>query len=339
MRRNRIAVYGATALMVCACSAAWSRDDAAPQWALDAAKIATPANVGAAAAVLLSDDYLITVDAGNHAIERERFAIRILQPQGRKYARCDAEYDNDEKLNYFRAWTIAADGKQFQARDRDFIDVGAYAAPIEQFSERFRSLNPPAADPGAVVTCEIERHLRPYIHAEIWQLQYTIPVVHESLELQLPPAGHYAESWSRFERQKPIETGPERLRWEVHDVPALNLENLRATPAWEALAGRTEIKWGEMAVNGVEAQWRVLGQWQDQLDEHRTDPTPEITGQVQTLIAGAPDLYTKLSRITSYIQKNVRYFIVEKGLGGCSHTTQATFIAISTVTAKTKRRC
>jgi hypothetical protein len=33
-------------------------------------------------------------------------------------------------------------------------------------------------------------------------------------------------------------------------------------------------------------------------------------------VAGAPDLYTRLSRITSYIQENVRYFVIEKGIGG-----------------------
>ena len=35
-----------------------------------------------------------------------------------------------------------------------------------------------------------------------------------------------------------------------------------------------------------------------QLEEHRPDPTPEITAKAQELTAGAPDLYTKLSRVT-----------------------------------------
>ena len=36
----------------------------------------------------------------------------------------------------------------------------------------------------------------------------------------------------------------------------------------------------------------------------------------QKLTAGAPDFYTKLSRITESIQKNVRYFVVMRGIGG-----------------------
>ena len=37
---------------------------------------------------------------------------------------------------------------------------------------------------------------------------------------------------------------------------------------------------------------------------------------MRALIAGAPDFYTKLSRIADSIQKNIRYFVVMRGIGG-----------------------
>ena len=92
-------------------------------------------------------------------------------------------------------------------------------------------------------------------------------------------------------------------------MPALDLENIKSAPPWSALAARMSVKWGDSAVKGADGQWRQIGLWTEQLEQHRTDPTPEITAKTQELIAGAPDLYTKLSRITSYIQKNVRYFV------------------------------
>jgi 1-acyl-sn-glycerol-3-phosphate acyltransferase len=76
------------------------------------------------------------------------------------------------------------------------------------------------------------------------------------------------------------------------------------------------VLWGDAAVDGKDNQWRAIGQWTTTLQEHRPDPSPEITAQTQTLIAGAPDFYTKLSRITEYIQKNIRYFVVMRGIGG-----------------------
>jgi hypothetical protein len=288
----------------------------APDWAVAAAKTPTPASANVSAAVVLFDEFLITVDAQNHAVERERYAVRILKPQGRKHAHCEAWYDIDEKLNYFRSWTITPDGRQLQALEADFTDHGAYAAAVLQFTERVRIVNPPASDPGAVVVCETEEQLRPYMSEEGWSIQSSIPIVSEAFELVLPPGGRFAEAWHNFPPVKPIEVGSNHLRWEIKDMPALDLENLHATPPWRALAARVAVKWGDSAVNGVDAQWRAIGLWQDQLEQHRTDPTPEITAKAQELSAGAPDLYTKLSRITDYIQKNVRYFIVERGIGG-----------------------
>lgn len=297
-------------------AAAKEKPEPAPQWALDAANTPTPASVGDAPAVILFDEYLITVDEQNHAVERERSAVRILKPQGRGYADCETEYDKDEKLNYFHSWTIEADGRQLQAMDTDFADIGAYGDADMQATERFRILKPPGSDPGAVVTCETEVHLRPYMSSEDWQIQAPIPFVDEALELALPPGGHYAESWGHFIPVKPIETAGNHLRWEIKDVPALDLENLHATPPWEALAARMTVTWGDLAVRGADDQWRAIGVWTDQLEAHRPDPTPEITAEAQELVAGAPDLYTRLSRITSYVQKNIRYFVVEKGIGG-----------------------
>jgi len=311
-----LTVFCAVTLLGSHKAAAKERSQPAPDWAVDAAKTQTPANVGDAPAVLLLHDYLITIDEQGHAVERKRTVIRILKPQGRERGYCGEDYDVDAKLDSFHSWTFTADGRQLQAMDSDYMDVGAYGDADMQFTERVRFVKPPGDDPGAVVACEILHDLRPYVNMEVWGIQDTIPIVDESLELALPAGGHYADSWSHHAPVQPDETADNHLRWEIKDVPALNLENLHATPPWEALAAHMTVMWGENAVKGVDNQWRALGQWEEQLEAHRTDPTPEITAEAQELVAGAPDLYAKLSRITSYIQKNVRYFVIEKGIGG-----------------------
>ena len=297
-------------------AAAKERSQPAPDWAVEAAKTPTPANVGDASAVILLHDYLITVDGQNHAVERKRTVVRILKPQGRERGHCGEDYDIDAKMDSFHAWTITPDGRQLQAMDSDFMDLGAYGDADTQFTERVRFVEPPGDDPGAVIACEIVHDLRPYMNMQVWEIQDSIPVVNESLELALPAGGHYANSWSHYTPFEPVETAENHLRWEARDVPSLDLENFHATPPWEALAAHMTVMWGADAVKGVDNQWRALGQWEEQLEAHRTDPTPEITAETQELVAGAPDLYTKLNRITSYIQKNVRYFIIVKGIGG-----------------------
>jgi hypothetical protein len=287
-----------------------------PQWGLDAAKTPTPAYVKDAAAVILFDEYLETVDAQGHAVEREREAIRILKPQGRKNTGCEVSYDVDEKINYFREWTIAADQKQFQAQETDFVDVGDTGIPIMLSTRKARIVHPAAADVGATIVCESEELLAPYEQETDWHIQSSIPVVFQALEVDLPAGRAHSEAWHKFTPVKPVEVAPNHWRWEVKDMPALDLREVKSHPAWAALAARMSVQWGDAAVEGKDNQWRAIGQWTAKLEEHRPDPTPEITAKTQQLIASAPDFYAKLSRITEYIQKNIRYFVVMRGIGG-----------------------
>jgi hypothetical protein len=99
-------------------------------------------------------------------------------------------------------------------------------------------------------------------------------------------------------------------------MPALDLRELKSGPPHRVLFARMSVHWDDAAAVGKDDQWRAIGQWVTKLQASRPDPSPEITAQTQSLIAGAPDFYTKLSRITEYIQKNIQYFIVERGIGG-----------------------
>jgi hypothetical protein len=289
--------------------------DPVPQWGLDAYKTKTPDYVGDASTVVLYDEYVETIDAQGRATEREREAIRILKPQGRN-SNCEVSYDVDEKINYFRAWTIGADEKQYQAKDTDFADVGGSNVPILQYTEKTRVLHPPAADVGAVVICETEEVLAPYQHEQTWRIQGAEPFVYEAMELDLPAGMKYADSWHQYAAVKPVEVAPNHERWELRDVKALDVRDVKSRPNRVALLGRVSVHWGSAGVEGIDNQWRALGKEYSDLEEHRADPTPEITALAQQLVAGAPDFYTKLKRITEYIQKNIRYFVVERGIGG-----------------------
>jgi hypothetical protein len=124
------------------------------------------------------------------------------------------------------------------------------------------------------------------------------------------------QSWHRFDPVQPAQAVPNHWRWELHDVKALDLRDIPSHPEWAALAARVSVWWGEGAVDGKDNQWRAIGNWVTTLEADRPNPSPEITAETQKLIAGAPDFYAKLSRITDSIQKNIRYFIVERGIGG-----------------------
>jgi hypothetical protein len=288
-----------------------------PDWGLQAAKTHVPDSAKDAAAVILYDEYVETIDAQGRATEREHKVVRILKPQGRNHS-CEVSYDESQKITYFRAWTIAADDKQYQAQDTDFADVGdgLTDTPTMLSTRKTRVAHPPAIDVGATVICESEELMEPYFQEKNWFIQDDVPVVFEALEVDLPSGRDHVDAWHLHDPVKPVEVAPNHWRWEIKDMPALTLRDIPSTPDWLALAARMTVQWGDAAVAGRDAQWRAIGSWVTTLEANRPDPSPEITAKVQTLIAGAPDFYTKLSRITESIQKDIRYFIVMRGIGG-----------------------
>ena len=314
---SRTALTAALLLGVAApTSASWfNKSQPLPQWGLDAAKTKTPEYAKDAAAVILYDEYIETIDSQGRAVEREREAIRVLKPQGRGNT-CAISFDDDQKINYFRVWVIAADEKQYQAQDTDFVDQGDTDVPIMLSTRKTRVVHPPAVDVGATEICESEELMQPYMQEKTWGVQNGIPVVFEALELDLPAGRAQMASWHNHEPVKPIEVAPNHWRWEVKDTAALILRDIPSAPEWQALAARMSVQWGDAAVDGRDAQWRAIGQWVTTLEANRPDPSPEITAKVKDLIAGAPDFYTRLSRITDSIQRDIRYFVVMRGIGG-----------------------
>ena len=88
---------------------------------------------------------------------------------------------------------------------------------------------------------------------------------------------------------------------------------------------------------------RLLGLWVTHLEANRPDPLScKSRPKAQELTSPElPDfLSTKLRDITEYIQKNVRYFIVVRGIGGWqAHYAADIYHAITTETAKTRPHC
>lgn len=300
------------------CSYSWAKDNKNdfPDWATAAIHNQVQDSLKQhAEAIVLYSEHLLTVGADGKSVMRERSVVKILRPHGRDRF-CIANYDVEQKLNFMYGWVQGADGKQYIAKETDFADFGRQEALNLQESLRTRAIKPPAADPGAIVACEYELKLRPYVNEEPWEFQESIPLVDGVFELDLPPGWQYYSVWKNFSPVQPVEVQPNHWRWEVHDVPRLNLSDIPMRPAWAALAARMSAHYGPTVATEPNQRWQQIGIWYQELSAHRTDPSPEISAKAHALADGEQDFFSKLQRITENIQKNVRYFIVEIGIGG-----------------------
>ena len=62
--------------------------------------------------------------------------------------------------------------------------------------------------------------------------------------------------------------------------------------------------------------WQGIGEWYEQLSKDRLVATPEIEAKAKQLTAGKADFYDKTEAIGEFVQKQVRYFVIEMGIGG-----------------------
>ena len=190
-----------------------------PDWLRSLAQQPTKKYADDVNAVMLLDETETTVRDKGDIVEYHRIAFRILRPDGKHFAEYGVPFDKETKLNYLRGWSITAKGQEYEAKDRDNLEVST--STYEIFSDqKVKLIRLPGAEVGTIVGYEFEHKIRPYLFEDWWDFQQAIPVEKSRYTLHLPPSWEYRADWINHSEQKPVETGNTYV-WEVTDVPQL----------------------------------------------------------------------------------------------------------------------
>jgi hypothetical protein len=290
--------------------------NAFPDWIVQAAAARLPSYPSATGAVVLLDDRLVTVGADGRATERERRVLKILRPRGRSYAEVVAPYSKDEKLDSFHAWSIGPDGHQFIVKDQEVHDEALGEWGILYDDLRARTVTPPGADPGGVIAYEVQRHVATYgAQEETWSFQRDIPAARLILEVDLPPNWRHYEAWLHHAPVAGSEIAPNHWRWELTDIPGIDLTDVPMAPSPAALAARMVIHYSATTLPTGDQRWTEIGNWYDTLASNRTEAPQEIAAKSRE-VGGAPDFKTKVQGVAGFMQREIRYVGIEIGIGG-----------------------
>ena len=304
------------AAMLCGASPALASKDSVPDWVREAAAQKLPEYPESTKAVVLLDETSLTVDKDGHAVEHVRHVVKILRPGGREDGYVFVPFDNDSKLLSLHVWSIGPDGHEYAMKDNEIAELGQPGEGGQLYSdERARVANPPGRDPGGVVAYEYEQRKRPYDHEDDWSFQDDIPRLKQSFTLNLPPNYSYATVFAHHDSVKAIDLEGQRYRWNADEVPGIDLEHVPMHPEMEALSGRMTVHFAPTGTPDL-GTWKGVGVLYDQLAHDRMTATPEIAAKAQELTAGMTDFYDKTEAIAEFVQKQIRYFVVEKGIGG-----------------------
>lgn len=291
--------------------------DSVPDWVKSAmAEPGGPYSADTNAVVLL-DETTLTVGNDGRAVEHYRHVVKILRPSGRDEAVVEVPYDKDSKILSLHVWSVAPDGHEYAMKDNEIADAGYYGSSEMYSDERYKLAKAPGRDPGGVVAYEYEQRQPPYEHEASWRFQSDLPRVNQSFTLELPPNYAYVAVWGHHEAVKPIDLEHQRDRWEMNKVPAIDLEHVPMHPSGWALAGRMTVHFGPVDSSRAPlGSWQEIGEWFDDLSRDRLLATPDIAAKAAQLTAGKSDFYDKAEAIGEFVQKDVRYFAVELGVGG-----------------------
>jgi len=268
-------------------------------------------------AVILLDETQTTVQSNGEIETLHRMAVRLLRQEAkRRWSDIEVPFDKDQKISYLKAWTIEANGRELAVGEKDIIEHGLLDSEIYT-DMKVKTLKFPEANPDNVVGFEYVQRKRPYMFEDDWYFQDPSPVVTARLILQLPPGWEYTAKWFNYPEQAPQYPGNSRYVWEVKNLPSIEREP--DMPPWEAVAGWAGVKYfpSDPTLRAkTSGTWKDLGIWYNGLTQTSRVASPQIKAKVAEVTSGISDPVEKIRALTEYMQKNIRYYAVEIGIGG-----------------------
>jgi hypothetical protein len=289
----------------------------APQWMHAQVNAPLPAHDDKTDAVLLYSEKSVAVQSTDKIKTLVRKVYKILRPGGREYGFVEVPFNSFEKVTSLRGWSIPAEGKDYEVKDKDAIEV---ALPKIEGSElvsdvKAKVLRIPAPDPGNIVGYEYEVEEQPLVLQDIWFFQGESPARERHYSLQLPGGWEYKVSWLNYPQVDPTQAGGNRWQWVVRDVKGLRAED--DMPPIRGVAGQMIVTYyppGGPTLGFT--SWQEMGNWYRGLASGRRDASVEIKQKVASLTAPATAPLVKMRELALFVQQDIRYVAIELGIGG-----------------------
>jgi Domain of Unknown Function with PDB structure (DUF3857)/Transglutaminase-like superfamily len=301
----------------------------APQWMHAVVNAPLPSHDEKTDAILLYSETNVNVISADKIKTVERRVYKILRPEGRHLGTAVAYFNSPgEKINWMRGWCIPVQGKDYEVKDKEALEVAPPGVEGGELvsDERAKLLRIPAPDPGNIVGYEYEVESNPLVLMHDWDFQHSVPVREAHYSLHLPPGWEYKESFLNYPEVKPTQSGTGQWDWTVTDVKAIREEE--QMPPWKGLAGKMIVYFlppGGPGNRGF-SDWRQMGTWYWNLEVDRVVASDEIRKKVTDLTSSARTPVEKMHLLAAFVQNDIRYVAIELGIGGWQpHPASAIF--------------
>src|SRR5579884_2778533 len=198
----------------------------APQWMHALVDSPLPSHDEKTEVVLLYSERNVTLLSPEKIKILVRKAYKVLRPEGHSYGTVAIPHGTDEKISNLRGWCIPVQGKDYEVKDNDNLDISLPNVDgselIDDVKERILSI--PAADPGNIVGYEYEEEKTPLVLQDIWYFQDTSPVRESRYSVQIPEGWEYKASWLNGPEVQAVQTSKNQFQWILTDIKAISQE-------------------------------------------------------------------------------------------------------------------
>ncbi|MCI0486576.1 MAG: DUF3857 domain-containing protein [Blastocatellia bacterium] len=298
------------------CGPAYAGDDP-PAWLRQAAAASLPAYEKDLPAVVLHKEQNITVSEDGRVTTVERFAIKVLINEGRRWANSSVIYTTDTgKVRDMRAWLIRPSGQVKQYGKKEVLDLAA--APDDVFNDvRMKVIDAEDdVEPGAIFGCEWTSEDRSVFTQFDWNFQERLPVLLSRFTLSLP-TGWRAESVTFNHAKVDPAVAGTAYSWTLTNLRPIEPEP--ASPPVTNLAPRLAVSFfppdGRRAgIGKTFDNWKDVSRWLTELSDPQAALNDEIATRARQLTADARTEFERIQAIGRFAQ-SVNYCSIQTGVG------------------------
>lgn len=297
--------------------------DDAPAWLRQAAQTSAPVYDKETPAVVLHDEDHVTITADGRVTTTTRFAVRILNRNGRNAARADEYYVTDgSKIRDMRAWLLRPSGQVKNYGKDETLDLASSNEGGIYSESRVKAISATSeADAGAVFGYESTREEKFFYTQSDWRFQGRaafdgrLPSLLSRYTLTLP-AGWRAESVTFNHTAVTPTVSGTTYTWEMRNLPPIEPEP--ASPEVSALAPRLAVTYfpaqNQQLAGGTFSSWTDVSRWMTDFTDAAGTPNDRIAAEATRLTQNAKTEFERIAAIARYVQ-DIQYVSISLNLG------------------------
>ncbi|MDQ3633069.1 MAG: DUF3857 and transglutaminase domain-containing protein [Acidobacteriota bacterium] len=293
----------------------FSFGDDPPAWLRQAASGSTPTYEKDVPAVVLRDEQETTVNESGKIVTIERYAVKILNREGRNFAVAHGFYlVSAGKVRDIAAWTIYSSGSSKDYGKKETLDV--ISDPDDVYNEgRVKVINASNdVNVGDVFGYVIETENPPLFYQDIWQFQGRLPTINSRYILNLPANWTASSITFNHTDVKPTVNGSSYV-WQLGNLAPIPPEPM--SPSVNNLAPFMAVNFtpndAGKAVNRTFDTWQEVSKWSSGLYDPQVVVNDEIAAKARELTANSKTELDKIKAIGTYVQ-NLQYISIDIGV-------------------------